>query len=415
MARLHLQCAAHVAASLGAVKLLFVSNLFPDQTESWRGLDNATLLHAMREAEPRLEIRVLAFRPSLMRFGHAARLRPRPGDEILSPSLFWANYLPKLGGFNHRLFALALARAEATLPADFQPDAILAPWLFPDACAAAIRAQRRRTPIVAVAQGSDVHQYLDMPMRRRAILKLAKQARQIVTRSKDLQSRLMARGAEAGRVCTIYNGVDTGLFRPAPQLDVRNQLGIPGEGRLLLFVGNFLPVKGIDLLLSSFALVRAQSRVPTRLALIGGGPLEPALRQQAAELGVSENVIFVGRQPPTAVARWMQAADAVCLASHNEGVPNVLFESISSGRPMVSTDVGGISEIVEPLMSRRFLVKQRDPERFAAALLDALDHPPDEKSLRQMALAFSWEACARNYLALLFPRDPVTDAVAPPQ
>lgn len=415
MARLHIQCAALVAASLGAVKLLFVSNLFPDQTESWRGLDNATLLHAMREAEPRLEIRVLAFRPSLMRFGHAARLRPRPCDEILNPSFFWTNYLPKLGGLNHRLFALALARAEAALPVDFQPDAILAPWLFPDACAAAIRAQRRRTPIVAVAQGSDVHQYLDMPMRRRAILKLAKQARKIVTRSKDLQSRLMAHGAEAGRVCTIYNGVDTGLFRPAPQLGVRNQLGIPGEERLLLFVGNFLPVKGIDLLLSSFALVRARSRVPVRLALIGSGPLEPALREQAAGLGISENVIFVGRQPPTAVARWMQAADAVCLASHNEGVPNVLFESISSGRPMVSTDVGGIAEIVEPLMSRRFLVKQRDPEHFAAALLDALDHPPDEKSLRQMALAFSWEACARNYLSLLFPRDPVTDAVEPPQ
>ena len=245
MARLHLQCAALVAASLGAVKLLFVSNLFPDQTESWRGLDNATLLHAMREAEPRLEIRVLAFRPSLMRFGHAARLHPRSGDEILNPSFFWANYLPKLGGLNHRLFALALARAEASLPADFQPDAILAPWLFPDACAAAIRAQRRRTPIVAVAQGSDVHQYLDMPMRRRAILKLAKQARKIVTRSKDLQSRLITRGAEAGRVCTIYNGVDTGLFRPRRNSEFAISLGYRGRGGCCFLWETFCPSKAL--------------------------------------------------------------------------------------------------------------------------------------------------------------------------
>jgi glycosyltransferase involved in cell wall biosynthesis len=395
------------------VKLLFVSNLFPDQTESWRGLDNATLLHAMRDAEPRLEIRVLAFRPSLTRFGPAAQIRPRPGDEILNPLFFWNNYLPKLGGLNHRIFARALAMAEASLPADFQPDAILASWLFPDACAAAIRARRRQIPIVAVAQGSDVHQYLEMPMRRRAILKLAKQARAIVTRSRDLQSRLTACGAEPRRVRTIYNGVDTGMFHPAPRPDARNELGIPVDGRLLLFVGNFLPVKGVDLLLSAFALVCAQSGVPTRLALIGGGPLEAALRGQAAELGISEDVIFAGRQPPSVVARWMQAANAVCLSSLNEGVPNVLFESIASGRPMVSTDVGGIAEIVEPLMSRRFLVTQREPQRFAAALLDALDHPPDETTLRQEALAFSWAACAGNYLSLLFPSGPVKDAVAP--
>jgi glycosyltransferase involved in cell wall biosynthesis len=412
MARLPLQPAAFVETCRGTVKLLFVSNLFPDQTESWRGLDNATLLHAMRDAEPRLEIRVLAFRPSLTRFGPAAQIRPRPGDEILNPLFFWNNYLPKLGGLNHRIFARALARAESALPADFQPDVILAPWLFPDACAAAIRAMRRNIPVVAVAQGSDVHQYLEMPMRRRAILKLAKQARKIVTRSRDLQSRLIACGAEAGRVCTIYNGVDTGLFRPAPTLEARIPLGIPAEGRLLLFVGNFLPVKGIDLILSAFALVRARSSVPTKLALIGGGPLETALRGQAAELGISEHVIFAGRQPPSAVARWMQAADAVCLASHNEGVPNVLFESISSGRPMVSTDVGGIAEIVEPLMSRRFLVTHREPRVFAAALLDALDNPPDENSLRQKALPFSWESCARNYLSLLFPSDPATTMLA---
>lgn len=390
----------------GAVKLLFVSNLFPDQRESWRGLDNVTLLHALRDAEPGLEIRVLAFRPSLTRFGPAAQLRPRPGDEILNPLFFWSNYLPKLGGLNHRFFAMALAKAEGALPVDFHPDVILAPWLFPDACAAAIRARRRHTPVVAVAQGSDVHEYLDMPMRRRAILNLAQQARKIVTRSRDLQERLINCGAEASRVCTIYNGVDTGLFRPAPRLDARQRLGIPAEGRLLLFVGNFLPVKGIDLLVNAFALVRAQSSVPTVLALIGGGPLETALRRQVAELGVSDHVIFAGRQPPNVVALWMQAANAVCLTSHNEGVPNVLFESMASGRPMVSTDVGGIAEIVEPLMSRRFLVAKRESQCFAAALLDALDHPPDEDSLRQAALPFSWECCARKYLALLFPQDP---------
>ena len=385
------------------MKLLFVSNLFPDEQEPWRGLDNVTLLHALRAEDPELDVRVLAFRASVSRRGEVPKLRPRAGDEVLRPRFFWNNYVPKLGGLNHWLFERSLAKAESALGVDFQADVILAPWLFPDACAVALRARRRRIPVVAVAQGSDVHQYLGSTMRRRAILGLAKRARAIVTRSRDLESRLVKAGASADRVRTIYNGVDTGLFCPAPRQTARTELGAPVDGKLLLFVGNFLPVKGIDLLLNAVAAVAGSSEEPVSLAMIGSGPLEPSIRQQAAELGILERLIFVGRQPPAGVARWMQAADAVCLSSLNEGVPNVVLESISSGRPMVSTDVGGISEILEPLLGRRFLVKGRDTSAFAAALKGALQHPPDERVLHDAAQQFSWQNCARNYLALLRP------------
>lgn len=382
------------------MKLLFVSNLFPDTRESWRGLDNVTLLHALRQQEPGLEVRVLAFRPTVGWPGPLTALKPRPGDEVLDPSYHKAAYIPKFGGLNDRLFAFSLAWARKALDSSgFQPDAILAPWLFPDACAVA--ACFPQAPLVAVAQGSDVHQYLRLPMRRRAILKLCGRARAIVTRSQDLRHRLVSGGADAGRVHALYNGVHQDVFRPASRPAAREQLQLPAEGRVVLFVGNFLPVKGIDLLLEAFALVAKSSAEPATLALIGSGPLEAALKQQAAQLGIGDRLLFVGRQPPQTVALWMQAANAVCLSSHNEGVPNVVLEAVSSGRPMVSTDVGGIAEIIEPLMSRRFLVPGRDPAGYAAALADALDHPPEEEVLHAKARQYSWENCARSYLALL--------------
>lgn len=382
------------------MKLLFVSNLFPDQREPWRGLDNVTLLHALRQQQTSLETRVLAFRPALGLPQPLAGRLPRPEDAALQPIYHTAAYVPKFGGMNHRLFAWSLRRARHTL-GGFQPDAILAPWLFPDACAVA--ACFPRVPLVAVAQGSDVHQYLSMPMRRRAILGLCSRAHGIVTRSRDLQNRLTSAGAGAAKVHTLYNGVHTQVFRPAPRASVRAALGLPEQGRLLLFVGNFLPVKGIDLLLQALAHL-AQTHSDVSLALIGSGPLESALRQQAAELGIAERLRFVGRQPPAEVARWMQAANAVCLSSHNEGVPNVVLEALSSGRPMVSTDVGGIAEIIEPAMTRRFLVPGREPTAYAAALQQALDAPPDEDELHHKALQYSWESCARSYLALLSPQ-----------
>ena len=382
------------------MNLLVATNLFPDQNEPWRGLDNATLVHALQKQDPGLNIRVQAFRPSVRHFGTALnQFRPRPEDVGLHVGYFWTPYVPRWGGMNHRLFAHAFARAQRSLPSDFVPQAVLVPWLFPDACGVALEAAAWGVPVVAVAQGSDVHQYLDRPLRRRAILAMSRRVKTIITRSKDLENRLVRRGVLGATVCTIYNGVDIHTFKPASRTAARDALNQLQDERLLLFVGNFLPVKGLDLLLAACAKVMAV--MPVRLAMIGGGPLEGALRARAEELGISRRVHFLGRQAAPQVAQWMQAADAVCLTSHNEGVPNVVLESLSCGRAPVCMDVGGIAEVVEPVLGRRFLVQQRDASAYAAALLDVIQHPPDENSLHLATRSYSWENCARKYLDLL--------------
>ena len=382
------------------MNLLVASNLFPDQNEPWRGLDNATLVHALQQQDPGLNIRVQAFRPSFRHYGAASnQLKPRSADMGLHVDYFWSPYLPRWGGMNHRLFSHAFARARKSLPTDFVPQAVLVPWLFPDACGVSLQAAAWGVPVIAVAQGSDVHQYLDMPYRRRAILAMSRRVKAIVTRSQDLEGRLVRHGVSGGKVCTIYNGVDVHTFKPACRAAARDALGQPQDERILLFVGNFLPVKGLDLLLAACAQVMAVQ--PVRLALIGGGPLEGALRAQAAELGISEKVHFLGRHAAPQVANWMQAADAVCLTSHNEGVPNVVLESLSSGRVPVCIDVGGIAEVVAPVLGRRYLVPQRDPSAYAAAVIDVLQHAPDETTLHLAAKDYSWENCAKKYLKLL--------------
>ncbi|WP_395752831.1 glycosyltransferase [Prosthecobacter sp.] len=387
-------------AKNGLMNLLVATNLFPDTKEPWRGLDNATLVHAMRQQDPGLNVRVLAFRPSFKRWG-AAPLKPRPEDASLQPQYFWAPYVPRMGGMNHRLFSFAFARALKALPRDFTPEAVLVPWLFPDACGVVLQAAAWGVPMVAVAQGSDVHGYLNMPMRRRAIMAMTRGISAIVTRSNDLEKRLAKQGADERKVHTVYNGVDIHTFKPASRAAARDELQVPQEGKVLLFVGNFLPVKGLDLLLAAFAQVVASSAQPVRLALIGGGPLEEALRAQAAQLNITDKVHFLGRHGASQVARWMQAADAVCLTSHNEGVPNVVLEAISSGRAPVCTDVGGISEVVEPVLGKRFLVPKREASAYAAALLDVLANPPDEGMLHEAARGYAWEKCAQQYLTLL--------------
>lgn len=359
-----------------------------------------TLLHALRQLDAEVSIRALVFRPSIRHFGRASK-RPRPEDSCMHPDYFWAPYLPKIGGFNDRFFGLALNNALKSLPEGFQPDAILVPWLFPDACAVSRIAIGKKIPVVAVAQGSDAHRYLEMPMRRRAIVSMVNRVEAVVTRSKDLAKRLIKCGSRPERVFTVYNGVDVETFRPLPRSGARAGLGVEEDSHLLLYVGNFLPVKGLDLLIEAFGLVVAHRRKPIKLALIGGGPQESILRLNAKNLGLENDVIFLGRKGATEVALWMQASDVVCLSSHNEGVPNVLLESLSCGRIPVCTDVGGIAEIVEPVLGRRFLVKSRDSREYADVLRDALDNPVDEMKMHELMQSFSWESCAKQYLKLL--------------
>jgi glycosyltransferase involved in cell wall biosynthesis len=380
------------------MRLLFISNLFPDTAQPWRGLDNVTLLHAMSVQRPEAEIRVICLRPGHGFWkGSRCELKPRPGDEVFHPVYGWAPYVPKFGGMNDRLFALAVQRALSKLPAGWKPDALLVPWLFPDGCGVNRVPELAGLPMVSVAQGSDVHQYLVMPMRRQAILNLAKRAR-IITRSEDLRQRLLRAGADAGRVRTVYNGVDTEMFHPGDPQKARTSLNLPSDGKLLVFVGNFLPVKGLDLLIQATALAARGMSEPLRLVMIGSGPLQEELTALAKRSGLPENaVIWAGRKSPAEVAQFMRSSDAVCLSSHNEGVPNVLLESLASGRAFVTTDVGGISEILKPAPYGGTLVLGREPAAYAQALQEILTKAPEPEALSKYASALAWPHCAGAY------------------
>lgn len=381
------------------MRLLFISNLFPDTAQPWRGLDNVTLLHAMRAERPGADIRALCLRPGHGFWrGASCGLKPRAGDEVFHPHYAWAPYVPKLGGLNDRLFAPAAARALKSLPPGWQPDALLVPWLFPDASGVNRLSTLAGLPLVAVAQGSDVHRYLDMPLRRRAILGLAQRAH-IITRSEDLRARLLRAGAPAPQVQTVYNGVDTETFHPGDAAQARAALNLPADGRLLLFVGNFLPVKGLDLLIQATALAARSLPEKLRLVLIGSGPLQEELSALAQRVGLPPDaLIWAGRHPPGEVAHFMRTCDAVCLSSHNEGVPNVLLEALASGRAFVTTDVGGIREIMDAAPGGGgHLVAGRSPEAYGQALLQALKAPPDAGRLSAHMRAFAWKECARRY------------------
>lgn len=139
------------------------------------------------------------------------------------------------------------------------------------------------------------------------------------------------------RVELIPNGVATAVFRPPPGHRLR---ACP---RQILYVGRLSEEKNLSTVIAATALVA--KRVPVRLVLVGGGPLEARLRQEARAAAVDAE--FRGVLDQRALPGVYAEADAFVLASFTEGHPKVLLEALSAGLPCVASDCDGNRSLVE--------------------------------------------------------------------
>jgi len=145
-----------------------------------------------------------------------------------------------------------------------------------------------------------------------------------------------------------------------------------GDVPRLLCVGRLIPIKGHLVLLRAFA--QARRRVPSlELDIAGRGPLEPALRALAKELGVEDGVRFLGYVTP--VQRAIENATAVVVPSMGEGFGMVALEAMERSRPVIAAEIGGLGELVEEGVTG-YLVPPGEAERLADAIVRLASNLP---------------------------------------
>jgi glycosyltransferase involved in cell wall biosynthesis len=174
-----------------------------------------------------------------------------------------------------------------------------------------------------------------------------------------------------GRVTIVPGLVDTERFSPADGREAaRGRLGLEVAGPVLLTVRRLEPRMGIDRLLRALSLL---DRDDVTLVVAGSGSLSEALPRLAAELGVAERVLFVGRIADDArLADWYRAADLFVLpTTAYEGFGMATVEALASGTPVVGTAVGATPEVLAPL-DPRLVAASPDPAPLAAAIMDAI-------------------------------------------
>lgn len=270
------------------------------------------------------------------------------------------------------------------------PDAAASARVFPE------------TPLVVTVHGTDLNVFARKQALRGDILMGLNRARRIICVSTAMERTVRALGITTPTT-VIPNGVDTALFSPGDREAAARRCGLePGRPRVL-FVGNFVPVKGIDSLLDAFVLVRAA--VPgCELVLVGARPdgRDAGLyRDRIARSGGAGAVRLVEKQPHKALPDWMRAADLLCLPSTAEGFGLVLAEAMACGRPVVATRCGGPEDIVVPGTGR--LVPPRNPEALVDAIVAVLggDSLLDADAIAGTVRArFAWPVVIRRILGV---------------
>ncbi|MCU4974994.1 glycosyltransferase [Halobacteria archaeon AArc-m2/3/4] len=203
-------------------------------------------------------------------------------------------------------------------------------------------------------------------------------------------------GVDRDSITTIYNPIVTDeLFEQADESVTHEWFA--GDGPpVVLTVGRLEVRKDLPTLLRAFR--RLLERRACRLVICGDGPERESLETLVAELGIAEQVKFVGWADNP--YKYMHRADAFVLSSFAEGFSNVLAEALAMGCPIVSTDCGGPAEILEEGTWGR-LVPVGDEDALTTAIGKTLTESVDSDGLRQRADAFTTAAAYRNYAELL--------------
>jgi glycosyltransferase involved in cell wall biosynthesis len=237
----------------------------------------------------------------------------------------------------------------------------------------------------------------------------------------DEEDLLCLYDADPAKLRIVPCGVDSTRFSPVPKGTARQAVGLEPDERILLQLGRLVPRKGIDNVIRGLALLGRTHGIAARLLVVGGESDEPdpvrtpeigRLQAIAAEEGVVDRVIFVGRRGREVLKYYYGAADIFITTPWYEPFGITPLEAMACGTPVIGANVGGIKFTVRD-GETGYLVPPNDPPAVAERVAHLYRYPTLLRALGARAIrrandCFSWTNVARAiaglYEDLLAPR-----------
>ncbi len=286
-------------------------------------------------------------------------------------------------------------------------DIIHAQWVIPSGFLACVASWRTGIPVVATAHGRDVclspdadYTVPQRPYTRWLLQFTLRRLDALAANSVYTQNHAIDRGMSTAKVTVVYNGTNTALFKPdTVPLPLKEQLD---ADFVLLTVRKFYHRKGLQDVIEAMPQVLRECPRAC-FVIIGYGPTEKQLKQLTASLNLEQNVRFIGRLPNEELPPYYAAADAFIIPSHEEAFGVVAAEAMAMGKPLISTAVGGLKEVVDDKVA--VVVPAADPDSIARAIVTLYQSPQRRERMGRAGLAkvreiFNWDRAATQYIEL---------------
>jgi len=302
------------------------------------------------------------------------------------------------------------------LARDWRPDQLHAHSPVLTALAALPVARRRAIPLLyeirafwedaAVGNGTGREGSARYRLTRLLETHVARKADAVAVICDGLRDDLIRRGIPADRITVSPNGVDMDLFGNPPAADGEFARGLGLDGADVVgFIGSFYDYEGLDDLIAAMPALAAR-RSRARLLLVGGGPMEAALKAQAAASPVADRIIFVGRVPHDEVERYYALVDVLAYPRKAMRLTELVtplkpLEAMAQRKLVAASDVGGHRELIEDGVTGT-LFRAGDPAALAEALAGLFERRSEWEARRDTARAFvererNWASNISNY------------------
>ncbi|MDH3457324.1 MAG: glycosyltransferase family 4 protein [Gemmatimonadota bacterium] len=320
------------------------------------------------------------------RFRYAPRSLERVGYR---GDVRWRRLLAPGMVLSSPLYLMAFQRAVARAVREFQPHVIHAHWWLP----AGWVSVRTHVPVVVTCHGSDVRLLERSRVLRRLGARVLRQAAMVTTVSEFLSRDLRDLVGDPRPAVTVTPmPLDVDLFR-------RGATVVKADPPTILYAGNLVVTKGVDVLIDAFARLR-RAGIGCRLRIVGEGPDADRLQALALGTGVGDAIEWWPFIPQTSMPEAYGQATITVLPSRGkaEGLGLSLVEAVLAGSAVVGTPAGGIPEVIEDGVTG-LLTRDGDPEDLAAKLERLLGDPDLRRSLTDAGAARATEKHAADSVA----------------
>jgi UDP-glucose:(heptosyl)LPS alpha-1,3-glucosyltransferase len=316
--------------------------------------------------------------------------------------------VPVWGGKTLRLLTFALNSRRLLKAAGpqvvFSLERVLSPQVYRagDGCHREFLSRRAPylSPLARAAQELTPFHRMMLGIERR--LFSSPELRRVIANSRQVRDEIIRLyGVDPARLRVIYNGLDRQRFHPldpGAAAALRQRLGAPEPGAVILFAGSGFERKGLTYLLQAFGSLRDKA---SHLWVVGKGHGAPYLRA-AKRLGVADRVRFWG--PAAETAPFYQAATVLALPTLYDPCSNVVLEALACGLPAVTTAANGAAEFITPGENGAVIPQPDDIAGLAVALTTFLARGRDPQVRRAAAQAvagLSWEKTVAQTLEVL--------------